>query len=127
MYVADRLRRIREAKHFSQGDIERRTGLLRCYLSRVENGVTVPSVETLQKITTALEMPLYQFFYEETETPDMPLSQLPNGGKDWSSDRKARVYFRKLTHALSTINEQDRAILMATAEQMARRSHRNGH
>lgn len=49
----------------SQGDIEKRTGLLRCYLSRVENGHTVPSLETLQKIAGALDLPLSQFFAED--------------------------------------------------------------
>jgi len=56
------LRALREEKQFSQGDIEKRTGLLRYYISRVENGHTVPSVETLEKICCALEVPLYQLF-----------------------------------------------------------------
>ena len=68
MYIADRLRRFRQAKNLSQGDIEKRTGLLRCYISRVEN-VTVPSIETLEKITCALEIPLYQLFYTDEEQP----------------------------------------------------------
>jgi transcriptional regulator with XRE-family HTH domain len=49
MIIGDRLRVLREQKKFSQGEIERRTGLLRCYISRVENGHTVPAVETLEK------------------------------------------------------------------------------
>ena len=49
MVVAERLKTLREAKNLSQGDIETRTGLLRYYVSRVENGHTVPCVETLQK------------------------------------------------------------------------------
>jgi hypothetical protein len=40
--IGDRLRAVREAKNLSQDDIEERTGLLRCYISRVENGHTVP-------------------------------------------------------------------------------------
>jgi predicted transcriptional regulator len=62
--IGDRLREIREEKKFSQGDIEKRTGLLRCYVSRVENNHTVPSVETLEKLARALETPLYQLFYD---------------------------------------------------------------
>jgi transcriptional regulator with XRE-family HTH domain len=56
MYIAERLRLLREAKQLSRGDIEVRTGLLRCYISRVENGHTVPSIETLEKISRVLEV-----------------------------------------------------------------------
>ncbi len=64
MYIAERLRAVHEAKKLSQGDMEKRTGLLRCYISRVENGHTIPSLETLEKISWALEMPMYQLLYD---------------------------------------------------------------
>ena len=64
MIIGDRLRAVREEKELSQGDIEKRTGLLRCYISRVENGHTVPAIETLEKMARALEIPLYQLFYD---------------------------------------------------------------
>jgi transcriptional regulator with XRE-family HTH domain len=54
--IAERLRALREEKKFSQGNIEKRTGLLRFYISRVENGHTVPAVETLEKFARALEV-----------------------------------------------------------------------
>src|ERR1700720_1399523 len=72
MIIGDRLRALREHKNFSQGDIERRTGLLRCYISRVENGHTVPAVETLEKFARALEVPMYQLFYDGEEPPTLP-------------------------------------------------------
>jgi len=59
MIIGDRLREMREAKKLSQGDIEKRTGLFRCYVSRVENGHTVPAIETLEKMARAFEVPLY--------------------------------------------------------------------
>jgi len=62
--IAERLRELREDKNLSQGDVEKRTGLLRCYISRVENGHTVPSIETLEKLARALEVPLYQLSYD---------------------------------------------------------------
>lgn len=62
MIISDRLRELREGKKLSQGDIEKRTGLLRCYISRVENGHSVPAIETLEKLARALEVPLYQLF-----------------------------------------------------------------
>src|SRR5260370_10337912 len=70
--IGERLRTLRKDKNLSQGDIEERTGLQRCYVSRVENGHTIPSLETLQKMALALEVPLYKFFYEGDEPPQMP-------------------------------------------------------
>ena len=64
MLIGKRLREIREARNLSQGDIERRTGLIRHYVSRVENGHTVPAVETLEKFARALEVPMYALFYD---------------------------------------------------------------
>ncbi len=50
MIIGDQLRMLREQRKLSQGDIEKRTGLLRCYISCVENGHTVPAIETLEKM-----------------------------------------------------------------------------
>ena len=72
MIIGTRLRELREAKKLSQGDIEKRTGLLRCYISRVENGHTVPAIETLEKLASAMEIPLYQLFYDGEEPPKLP-------------------------------------------------------
>ena len=69
MVIADRLRSMREQKNMSQGDIEKRTGLLRCYISRVENGHTVPAIETLEKMARAMEVPMYQLFYDGEKPP----------------------------------------------------------
>ena len=79
--IEDRRRDMREQKKLSQGDIEKRTDLLRCYISRVENGHTVPAIETLEKLARALEVPLYHLFYEGEEPP-----KLPNLPKRKSSD-----------------------------------------
>ncbi len=62
MNIGETIRTFRLNKGMSQGDIEHRTGLLRCYLSRVENGHTVPSLDTLVRIATALDVPLALFF-----------------------------------------------------------------
>lgn len=76
MLIGDRLRALREAKNLSEEDIEERTGLLRSYLSGVENGETVPPIETLEDIAYALEVPLYQLFYDGEKPPT--LQHLPN-------------------------------------------------
>lgn len=75
MAICDRLRTLREEKKLSQGEVEKRTWLLRCYISRVENGHTVPSIETLEKMARALEVPLYQLFYDGKAPP--ALEKLP--------------------------------------------------
>ena len=72
MIIGDRLRVLREERQLSQGDIEKRTGLLRCYISRVENGHTVPAIETLEKMARALEVPMYQLFYDVEKPPELP-------------------------------------------------------
>jgi transcriptional regulator with XRE-family HTH domain len=61
--IGNRLKELREPKQLSQGDIEKRTGLLRCYISRVENGHTVPAVSTLERMARALEVPMYRLFH----------------------------------------------------------------
>jgi transcriptional regulator with XRE-family HTH domain len=72
MIVGERIGALRESLNLSQGDIEDRSGLRRCYISRVENGHTVPSVETIQKMAGAMGVPLYRFFYEGTKPPEPP-------------------------------------------------------
>src|ERR1700741_4948492 len=114
MIIADRLRILREEKKFSQGDIEERTGLLRCYISRVENGHTVPAIETLEKMARALEIPLYQLFYDGEKPP--PLPTLPNrrtaSGLDWGSSGKDARYLMKFRQQLSRMDEGDRRLLL---------------
>lgn len=125
MYIAERLKLLREAKNLSQGDIEKRTGLLRSYISRVENGGPVPSIETLEKITRALEIPMYQLFYGEEETPPLPPLNR-NGKRDWTSSRPGHNCLLRITHALARMSEKDRNLLLYTASEIARRTHRNG-
>jgi transcriptional regulator with XRE-family HTH domain len=124
MIIGERLRTLREQKNLSQGDIENRTGLLRCYISRVENGHTVPAVETLEKLARALEVPLYQLFYDGEEP--LKLLNLPfrKKGDDlaWgSSGKDARILsnFRRL---LKRISENDRKLLAFIAQKMVRQS-----
>src|ERR1700739_2770031 len=66
--IGEVIKSYRSDRGLSQDDIERRPGLLRCYLSRVENGHTVPSLETLAKIAEAMEISLADFF-PGTDTP----------------------------------------------------------
>jgi transcriptional regulator with XRE-family HTH domain len=121
MIIGERLRALRETKNLSQGDIEKRTGLLRCYISRVENGHTVPAVETLEKLARALEVPLYQLFYDGDEPPKLP--HLP---KRKSADEiafgtrgKEARYLFNFRRLLGRIDEADRRLLLYMAQKMA--------
>jgi len=120
MIIGDRLREIRVSKNLSQGDIEARTGLLRCYISRVENGHTIPSLETLIKIARALEMHLYQVLYDGDDLPPPPVTKHPAEG-GWGTFGKSARYFRKLIECLSRMDDTDRLLLFDLAERAAKR------
>jgi transcriptional regulator with XRE-family HTH domain len=123
MIIGDRLREMREEKKLSQGDVEKRTGLLRCYISRVENGHTVPAVETLEKLARAFEVPLYQLFYEGEEPPVLPnlLKRKSSDENAWGSTGKDARFLSKLRRLLSKAGEQDRKLLLHMAQKMAHR------
>jgi transcriptional regulator with XRE-family HTH domain len=119
--IGDRLREMREAKKLAQGDIEKRTGLLRCYISRVENGNTVPAIETLEKLARALEVPLYQLFYDEEEPPKLPNLPKRKSSADiaWGNTGKDARFLSKLRRLLSKTDEGDRKLLLHMAQKMA--------
>jgi transcriptional regulator with XRE-family HTH domain len=123
MIISERLRTIRVEKDLSQGDIEQRTGLKRCYVSRVENGHTVPSIETLEKMARALEVPLYQLFYDGEEPPE--LQSLPEGIKadsgEWGASGNSSRFLHRLRHLLGRISEDDRQLLLHLTFQLVRR------
>jgi len=124
MIIGTRLRKLREEKNFSQGDIEKRTGLLRCYISRVENGHTVPSIETLERLASALEIPLYQLFYEGDEPPPLPNLSKRRSTEELVLDaeqEKEMRFFEKVRRLLARISEKDRQLLLYMAQKMASR------
>jgi transcriptional regulator with XRE-family HTH domain len=125
MLIGTHLRRLREQKGLSQGDIENRTGLLRCYISRVENGHTVPSLETLERFAVALDVPLYQLFYGGEEPPATPfltsrqtLEQLAEEGGKAGEDAR---FLLKLKVHLTRITDPDRDVLLTLAKKLATR------
>jgi transcriptional regulator with XRE-family HTH domain len=122
MIIGDRLRALREEKNFSQGDIEKRSGLLRCYISRVENGHTVPAFETIEKFARALEVPLYQLFYDGDEPPAVPHILKRKSAKDlaWGNSGKDARVLEKFRQLLSKTNESDMKLLLFMAQKMAR-------
>ena len=116
MIIGDRLRALRQERNLSQGDIEKRTGLLRCYLSRVEHGHTVPSLETLEKLARAFEVPLYKLFYDGDEPPKLEnLPRRVSVDDLWPSGKR----LLNLQKALGRIRESDKNLLMFLARKMA--------
>jgi transcriptional regulator with XRE-family HTH domain len=124
MVIGTRLKKLREDRSLSQGDIEKRTGLLRCYISRVENGHTVPSLETLERLAAALEIPLYQLFYQGDAEPVLPnLSKRRTTEElvlDAEQEKELR-FFEKVKRLLSKIDEKDRQLLLYMAQKLASR------
>jgi transcriptional regulator with XRE-family HTH domain len=121
LVIGERLRTLREERGIPQSEIERRTGLLRCYISRVENGHTIPSIETLEKLSRALEVPLYHLFYDVNDPP--PTENLV-GRK--TADEIARAtypeqdrFLNRMAPLLSRLSETDRRLLLNVARRMA--------
>ena len=116
MIVGERLRELRIESKQSQGDIEEKTGLLRCYISRVENGHTVPAVETLEKLARALGVPMYRIFFNGDK---------PQAPKMFHKEEKLPIdseEMKKLRPLLAKMSDRDRHLLLHTANTMARQS-----
>lgn len=110
MNIGSTIRGYRLQKGMSQGDIEKRTGLLRCYLSRVENGHTVPSLETLQKIARALDLQLAEFFAEEIVSKEMSSLHL--------NEDEIR-FLTQVQRYSANLGENDRRLLLAMVRKFA--------
>jgi transcriptional regulator with XRE-family HTH domain len=121
--IAERLKALRELKSMSQGDFERRTGLLRCYISRVENGHMVPAIETLEKLTRAMEVSMYQLFHdgEKPPAPPIPMPKVDQGWDGSGHDAKTLVKFRRL---IRRTEESDLKLLLFMAQKMSQKKKR---
>ena len=83
----------------------------------------MPSIETLEKLARALEVPLYQLFYEGEEPPKLP--QLPKRLRGdetaWGSTGKEARVLSKFRRLLVRMDEADRNLLLHMAQRMAGR------
>ncbi len=123
MLIGDRIRTIREAKKLSQGDIEARSGLLRTYISRVENGHTVPSVETLQRLAGALDVPLWKLFHEGKRPARF--IHLPSGQIERRKESpESHKFLVELSRPWKRMKERDRTLLLHMAQKMAAKRNR---
>jgi len=111
MNIGETIRNYRLQKGMSQGDIEKRTGLLRCYLSRVENGHTIPSLDTLAKIASAMDVPLGQFFSDHHSN---------GASKNLPPLTEDEVRFlSQIRRYSSNLNDSDRKLVLAMVKKMA--------
>lgn len=120
MTVGDLVRYHRERKKLSQAALERRSGLLRAYLSRIENGHTVPSIATLEKIARGLEMRVYQLLYNGSMTPKLKSPEretIENGS--FGSKKKDVVYLQRLSRFLKKVSKKDRELLLGMLQTLA--------
>jgi transcriptional regulator with XRE-family HTH domain len=124
MVIGDRLKTLRETKNLSQGDIEKRTGLLRCYVSRVENGHTVPSVETLEKFARALDLPLYQLMFDGDKPPALPKFAKHAKEESLESSRSGALLMRKLVSLLAKMSQDDRNLVLFLAGRVSKKQGR---
>jgi transcriptional regulator with XRE-family HTH domain len=122
MVISERLVALRVQKNMTQGDIESRTGLLRCYLSRLENGHTIPSIETLEKLANALEIPLYQFFYDgdEPPKPDRALTPRASRAAVWGTHGHDAQTFARFRQLMRRMDPENRKLLVSMAMKMTR-------
>jgi transcriptional regulator with XRE-family HTH domain len=120
MVIGDRLETLRAQKNLSQGDMEKRTGLLRCYISRVENGHTVPSVDTLEKMARALEVPMYRLFTddEHVKKPNIPAEDKVSRAANSKQEREGWAFAKYF----SRMRDRDRRLLIQQAAKMANRA-----
>jgi len=119
MIIGYRFKQLRESKHLSQADIEKRTGLLRCYISRVENGHTVPSIETLEKMTRAIEVPMYDFFCDVGVTTSVVTKPMSTRLViDWTSSKTGQRLFTQIRHAMNCLSEQNRRLILHIAKKL---------
>jgi transcriptional regulator with XRE-family HTH domain len=120
MAIGDRLRALREHRNLSQGDIQKRTGLLRCYVSRVENGHTSPSIESSEKFARALGVPMFQLFYDGEQPPAKPVKVEDRWG---STGHDARA-LERLRRLLRRTSANDLNLLLFMGQKMANNSKR---
>jgi transcriptional regulator with XRE-family HTH domain len=117
MNIGETIRNYRLQKGMSQGDIEKRTGLLRCYLSRVENGHTIPSLDTLAKIAGAVDVPLGNFFTDHHSNGNSSRNLPP------LTEDEVR-FLSQVRRYSSNLNDSDRKLVLAMVKKMAASSGR---
>ena len=89
--------------------------MLRGYISRVEHGHTVPSLETLERFAGALGVPLYELFCDPDQLTSEPIGTT-------AEDQTAESQFlRRIKGCIRGLRESDRDLLLDLARKLANR------
>jgi len=124
--IGEHLRKLRKQKNLSQKQVGERTGLPQSYLSLVENGHTKPGIQTLEKLTRALGIQLYELFHDAAHSLDAGDEPVPVESRAVvllpdPVDGIDRGLVARLQKLLGRIGESDRQLLFSIAEEMANR------
>jgi transcriptional regulator with XRE-family HTH domain len=89
----------------------------------VENGHTVPSIETLEKMARALEVPLCQLFYDGEAPPEIPsfATGVSADSDEWGSSGESAKFFQHPRQLLGRLSEPDRKLVMHMTFQVVRK------
>jgi len=121
--VGGRLKAERKARHFSQADLERRCGVPRCRISWLENGRAVPTIETLEKLCDALEIPLDQLFRDGGRSAETrrPSERIVANGRGRRKRAGRQGFLAELRQQLASLCEDDQDLLLYIAKTLANR------
>ena len=94
----------------TEGDVERATEMLRAYLSTVEHGNIVPSLETIERFSAVLGVPIHELF----------LSVSAENGEQMHGKHEDPS-FALLSGYVRNMNVADRQLLMSLAGHLSQR------
>lgn len=89
--IAKNLKRLRNQTGMSLTELAQKAGVSKGMLSQVENGTTNPTINTIWKICTALDIP-YTMLLEEEKTPQASLVHRADITGQASDDGHFRIY-----------------------------------
>ena len=122
--IGARLRRLRKLMRMSQRDVEQRASLCQSYISNVENGHIVPTLETLQRFAKALDVPLSALFYSGEPRPTRPrleaLETLEKRAQEGGKAGRDARFLLKLRTLLVRIPETDRRLFLSLVKELAK-------
>lgn len=96
--IGRELRTCRQARRLTVKDLSEQTGLSIGMLSKIENGVTSPSLTTLQTLSTALDIPLTALFRQYEESREVVRTKAGTGAEIVREGTRAGHHYTHLGH-----------------------------
>ena len=103
--IAYRIRKLRESKDYSQENMAGELNISTSAYSKIERGVTDPSIGRLTAIAKILEVDITYFFMEQ---PAMPITKAEDPGRSYGFATKTEVdeLARELSNAISKMRQE---------------------